>query len=828
MEISIIGGILGLGYYLNKDGIDRSNPNYKIKNKKINKNGNNIYDSKDTVNYKIKEQYEFSKRFNELNNNPDTNLVAKSPYPKFNKIDGTNNKLPIEYNEISNNNFNGIEGFSNYSVFDKVPQEFNKNNNNIDNNKILGVSLTGDLIDTNNFQHNNMTPFFGSKVKQNVDEYATKNILDFHTGDNTAYIKKNEVKFMFKPEMNITSPYGLENFNDQTQDRYYVSNIRNNELPIEQVKVARGINRGYGWEGTGGFHQEDVRDFVMPKSVDELRVKSNPKETYEGRVLPGKLFTGKGEVAPNITKNRPETSFEHGHDRLFKTTGAYIKGPAKSKIILKQAHKKRNKKSKQTFGPPIAVGKKDQIRSAVRKSNKPESKSYGMRNVGNAFWSIFSSAPHDYGKKATVAKVTKRENMANSKRIGNIQSSIHNKNVLPVNPNMRKTRKNTIGNNKWTTNIQRQAPSKQYVMDPNDIARTTIKEQNINNSHNGHINAPNKQYVYNNEEKAKTTIRESMENNEFTGNINAPSNSYVYDTEELAKMTIKQTTEDNNHNGYIQGENKNIVYDPNDIAKTTIKEQYIDNNHNGNLNGINKKHIVYDPNDVMKTTIKETNIDATRIGNVNNKTLHRNTLNKPDKLKTTLKQTVIIKDKYGNINNQTSGGGYELDNTIAVNTNRQFSTKEIIPNPTTNDQSGYIITSEQIEAPKTLREDIADIEYFGNEGPGVEVKPMSYQDIYNSTIKTLREDVSKGRAPTQENVKKPIDSSQIHITTTRSSDYNNKLLNTRELDKNINNLPPDINTLGDMITKKQLPQVSRFDTSINNQLNDNPFHKSIV
>jgi len=40
----------------------------------------------------------------------------------------------------------------------------------------MGYSLTGEPIDTSTFTHGNMTPFFGSHVRQNMDEYSTGSI----------------------------------------------------------------------------------------------------------------------------------------------------------------------------------------------------------------------------------------------------------------------------------------------------------------------------------------------------------------------------------------------------------------------------------------------------------------------------------------------------------------------------------------------------------------------------------------------------------------------------------------------------------------------------
>ena len=40
---------------------------------------------------------------------------------------------------------------------------------------------------------------------------------------------------------------------------------------------------------TEDFHQ-DTRDFIIPKSIDELRPASNPQISYKGRVIPGKAI----------------------------------------------------------------------------------------------------------------------------------------------------------------------------------------------------------------------------------------------------------------------------------------------------------------------------------------------------------------------------------------------------------------------------------------------------------------------------------------------------------------------------------------------------------
>ena len=52
----------------------------------------------------------------------------------------------------------------------------------------------------------------------------------------------------------------------------------------------------------------------------------------------------------------------------------------------------------------------------------------------------------------------------------------------------------------------------------------------------------------------------------------------VYDPNDIARTTIKEQNIDNDYMGQLTGEKRNTIHDPNDIARTTIKEQNINNN----------------------------------------------------------------------------------------------------------------------------------------------------------------------------------------------------------------------------------------------------------
>ena len=142
------------------------------------------------------------------------------------------------------------------------------------------------------FGHNNMVPFFGSHVRQNVTIDSNTSILENHTGiENFSNVKREPVP-LFDPTPNSSILYGTQNQNDDIQSRFAPSVYRQNELPFEQVQVGPGISLDYSSKPSGGFHP-DVREYEIPKTIDELRPLSRPQITYQGRVVSGKAVVGK-------------------------------------------------------------------------------------------------------------------------------------------------------------------------------------------------------------------------------------------------------------------------------------------------------------------------------------------------------------------------------------------------------------------------------------------------------------------------------------------------------------------------------------------------------
>jgi hypothetical protein len=810
MEYLIVGTVFGLGYLFNKDGINREEEVIEEVPENLKPNGINIYENNNVNKIRQNEQKIADKLYEKTKDSINTNIIIPGPpkYDNFNKVDYTDNKLPIEFNtEPTINNI--------------------KSNNNTNE-----ISLTGEPIDKNNFIHNNMTPFFGGSIKQNVDDYANQELFENFTGTDSTYQKKKEIAPLFKPKTNVTNPYGLQSLDGFMNERYVVGNIRNNISPLEKIYVGPGLNKGYNNDPTGGFQQADTRDYVLPKTVNETRVKTNPKVSYYGRIISGEKINKPGKIGC-IEKNRPDTFFIENPDRYFTTTGNCIAARQRPNIVMKYVNRPKNEK-KSRIGPAGTThGSSEPVRSKVKNSTKQQLSKYanGIINATGK-WNSNNSSNSDYGKSNIKLPCNKRNLTCKNNRNGNLQFSEKFGSSKRNNQRPRFTRKtNVIGNPRWSGNVNGISNKGSVIYDPNDIARATIKETNIHNNRKGNLNStgPNKGTVYDPNDIARTTIKETNIHNNRKGNLNStgPNKGTVYDPNDITRTTIKETNIHNNRKGNLNstGPNKGTVYDPNDIARTTIKETNIHNNRKGNLNSTGpNKGIVYDPNDITRTTIKETNIHNNRDGNISE--YKRSPMRNPnERLKVTTKQTTLLSNLTGNIEKQNRNDAYKDSNIEAIETNRQFTSREYAGDAQGSAEGGYQVT--ETEAPNTNRQFTTDLEYSGIAGGGSEMQPMSYSDIYNSTIKSIRDETSIERVPGAQAPNKPISVDKINMTTNKQGDLQNcNLQNRGNISTKVYNSIPQTIVCGQTKDKETVPNkpiADRLNPNILDAFKNNPY-----
>ena len=143
-------------------------------------------------------------------------------------------------------------------------------------------NLAGKTIDTSTLNHNNMNHFYSGKSNGYLPNLDQNTVLDNYTGNGTYDIKKEEMSSFFKPEDNMQNVTGNKNSNDFYQSRVgNISHRHANTKPWEEIKVTPGVGMNYEESSNTGYNNyNNSRSEWLPKNVDELRTKNNPKKSY--------------------------------------------------------------------------------------------------------------------------------------------------------------------------------------------------------------------------------------------------------------------------------------------------------------------------------------------------------------------------------------------------------------------------------------------------------------------------------------------------------------------------------------------------------------------
>ena len=408
MESLLVSSLVGTGVNLNKNGKNNRKQNTSTTVFK-DPSQNSIYSSNYSKNTAHIERDLATKNFRKSRNTLQTNVVPQ----QFN-------------NNIINQNSTSIKYLQ-------------RNTQESDNS--YKSTLSGQVINKEQFKQKNV-PFFGSHIKQSQFN-DNNNILDNHTGTENFTKRKSAPLPMFEPTKEINFQDTTDR-NDEMSNRHVPSRFKKNELPFEQVRVGPGMDEDLT-APSGGFHQ-DTRDFIIPKSIDELRPASNPQISYKGRVIPGKAPSGKSSLKPNIAKNRPDTFFLNSEDRYFTTVGGVEKQTTRSCHVMKDTNRKDSKNYTGSAAP--AAIKKDPNRPLYKKSTKIQAPETGPRNLFKK-----GIKNDDHGKGSINLGTNERDITQKRTHTTNITTAV--KSILaPLLDVMKTTKKeNVVGNNRQTGNL---------------------------------------------------------------------------------------------------------------------------------------------------------------------------------------------------------------------------------------------------------------------------------------------------------------------------------------------------------------------------------------
>jgi hypothetical protein len=301
-------------------------------------------------------------------------------------------------------------------------------------------------------------------------------------------------------------------------------------------------------------------------------------------------------------------------------------------------------------------------------------------------------------------------------------------------------------------------------------------------------------------DSAKKTVRETNEHNSKNGNLKTTRKvGKVYNVDEKAKATIRETTEHNSKNGNLKTTRKvGKAYNPDEKAKATIKETTENNNHNGNMGSTRKAQTVYDPEDKPEATMK----DIVKVKNYKGistvATKKIKIWDPEDKAKNTIRQNVKVEDYVGGMNTNQYGGAYKVTIVDPKYTSRQ----------------------------ETLVEN-----YTGTAGHTISAN-QEYCAAYAAETNGLKEEIAKGRDPTQNSVKLAAGGDMQNVDVKRI-DSDRK--NPRDLEQDMPNcdvpyqLPPTANPAS--ITKEKNTVFNNYTERIQPEILDayrnNPYTQSL-
>ena len=344
-------------------------------------------------------------------------------------------------------------------------------------------SLTGKSVQKSDLTHNNMVPFFGSKVKQNFNFNANEGILDKMNGSGAQYIKKQEIAPLFKPEENMQWGHGMPSTTDFVQSRINPSMSMSNVKPFQELRVGPGLNQKDGVLGSGGFNSGmEARERWISKTVDELRIKTNPKITYDGVMLGGKREVQNRGIMGKMEKHLPDTYYINTPERYFTTTGIEKGQTARSNMIMPTENRETTTTS--YFGNGAqSDSEASYVPGKYKPANRPQLDP-DITHITNAHASNRQLANSgEYGIDGYVSSVLPNNRSLTVPKqphfgaVGTFAKAV----VAPLLDILRPSRKeNVIGNLRQTGNAGNVEHHAGYVYNPADRTRTTIREMTEN------------------------------------------------------------------------------------------------------------------------------------------------------------------------------------------------------------------------------------------------------------------------------------------------------------------------------------------------------------
>jgi hypothetical protein len=351
-------------------------------------------------------------------------------------------------------------------------------------------SLTGEKVDGSYFKHNNMTPFFGSKLRNvQVSANSNESILDNYQGQGSQIIIKREQSPLFSPETNYQWATGAPNQSDFIQSRMNVSTKMSNVKPFTEERVRPGL--GAAGESAGFNSGMMEREMWLPKTADQMRVDNKPKASglgaygYEGPAMSYIPNQATAEMRGRVEKHSPDTVYENTQDRWFTTTGME-KGYTMHAIPVER-HVNRPETTTDYGGAAKSTAPALYASEGEYMPSKHIDLGQVPIGIANANGRNLATET-DYGAKTAQVFPNNRSANKPGDYFGAIGTSVSAA-IAPLLDIMRPSRKeNTIGTLRPYQNPGTTVPQS-YIFNPADKAPTTIRETTEESIGHTYVNA---------------------------------------------------------------------------------------------------------------------------------------------------------------------------------------------------------------------------------------------------------------------------------------------------------------------------------------------------
>lgn len=415
--------------------------------------------------------------------------------------------------------------------------------------------LSGLTMSADDFTHANQVPFFRGQPKQNITDDANTSLLDQKIGTGFNQISKREQAPLFdpirEPMGNVT---GLENMTDFMHDRVVPSTNRAFEKPVEPTRVGPGLNQGYSSLPIGGFQQYDILETARQatRSVDELRSASNPRVQYEGMLNPGvAIGTMRGEIG-EVRHYNPDKFYmnENGERNFVGPVADNLRPTVRSSQVMK--FQAREETSGSFVGPAVASDYTATYTTpSFRAPFSQQNEGYGFRNADGSWAGVANTdaTNNDYGAGSIELFANQRTVTGERGQTLNLTGMAAAPAAMTVyDPNdvARTTVRETTGANSWIGGAVAVGAKKLTVYDPTDIAKPTHRNTNaevdtaLNVTRAGVPGAPTLSFP----DGVRTTGKEAISaNSAYTGGAGRGNGDQVYDTAYAMRQNgIKELT----------------------------------------------------------------------------------------------------------------------------------------------------------------------------------------------------------------------------------------------------------------------------------------------